>query len=114
MMALGSVWVGLGCLVLAVAMLLTPAAFNEYTLPGLLYVGAPAGLWLACVTLWSLRKEPPGDPAVQSRRLQAKVGIALTLVAVAVVYVLVLTSPVTPGGEGTPGGAGGGDGAAAP
>ncbi len=99
MMALGSVWVGLACLILAIAMLLTPAAFTELTLPGLLYVGAPAALWLACVTLWLLRKEPSGDEAIDAQRLQAKVGITFTLIAVGIVYFLVLTSPVTPAGD---------------
>ncbi|GMV98631.1 MAG: hypothetical protein HRF43_20010 [Phycisphaerae bacterium] len=89
MLALLSVWTGLAALALAVLMLAARTWFTDAWLTVTLYT-AILSLTLAGLTFWSLRKEKPGDdPGVAARRTQCRVGVGLSLTAIAIVYGLV-------------------------
>lgn len=88
MLALLSVWMSVACLGLAGTMLLYRPAFTEFTMILFMEFMAPGTLCLAGLVLWSHRKDKSPEPAVVAQRLQAKVAIALTLIAVAIVYVI--------------------------
>lgn len=88
MLALLSVWMSVACLTLAAAMLLYRPVFTEFTMILFLEFLAPATLCFAGLVLWSHRKNRTPEPAVVAQRLQAKVAIVLTTMAVAIVYVI--------------------------
>lgn len=90
MLALLSVWMSVACLALAGAMLLFRRAFTEFTMILFMEFMAPATLCLAGLVLWGHRKDHSPEPAVIAQRLQAKVAIALTLISVAIMYVIFL------------------------
>lgn len=91
-LALGSVWIGLLTLGLSVAMLLYRPTMTDLTVLLVLYFGAPGALCFAGLVLWAHRKEVSNDPAVAAQRMQAKVAIALALLAAAIVYALIIFS----------------------
>lgn len=90
MIALLSVWLGMGCLLLSAVMVLWRPAFNDVTLVISLYFGCPGTVCLAGLVLWSFRKDTSDDPAMTAQRMQSKVAIGLALTAAAVVYALVI------------------------
>lgn len=90
MLALIAVWMSLVCLALAGVMLVYPPAFKQWSIILFLEVLAPAALCFAGLVLWSHRKVENPEPAIVAQRLQCKVAIGLTLVAVAAVYVIFL------------------------
>ncbi|MFQ5490309.1 MAG: hypothetical protein ACE5GE_06260 [Phycisphaerae bacterium] len=100
MIALLSVWMGVGCLLLSAAMVIWRPAFNDITVVINLYFGCPGAVCLAGLVLWSHRKDTSGDPGTAAQRLQCKVAIGLALAAAAVVYALVIGAQqvTAPGG----------------
>ena len=97
-MALLSVWTSLAAVVLAGATWLLPAADVWIALS--LLVVDPASLAAGVGVLWIYRGLVTDQPTVTMQRLQAKLGILLGLVAVAIGYSYVLThkAPFTPVG----------------
>jgi len=95
MMALASVWLGVGCFILALAMVVYPPEFTEWTMILLLQLGAPLALCFSGMVLWAHRKDTSGEPGIAAQRRQAKVSIGLTLAGIAIVYVIffVLANP---------------------
>ena len=89
MLALASVWIGLGVFLLAVAMLVYRPVFNDLTVTLVVYFGSPGALCLAGLVLWAYRKERSGDPGVAAQRVQAKFAITLAVLAAAIIYLLV-------------------------
>jgi hypothetical protein len=92
MLALSSVWIALGTLLLAVTMLAYRPAFTDGTVTLVLYFGSPGAMCLAGLVLWAHRKESSGDEGLRARRVQAKTAIALALLAAAIVYGLVMNA----------------------
>jgi len=94
MPALISVWMGLACLLLSLAMLLWRPAMTDVAVTIALW-GAAATMALAGLVLWGLRNEPPSR-AVRMQRVQAGAAIVLALAGAAIVYVLVITATPVP------------------
>ena len=92
MLALASVWIGLAVFALSVAMVVYRPVFTDLTVTLVLYFGSPGSLCLAGLVLWAYRKEDRADPGVSAQRKQAQVAIVLSLVAAAIVYLLVIFS----------------------
>ena len=92
MLALASVWIGLGVFLLAVAMLVHRPAFTDLTVTLIVYFGSPGAMCLAGLVLWAYRKEKTPEPGVVAQRLQAKAAIVLAVLAAAIVYLLVALS----------------------
>lgn len=92
MLALISTWTGLTTLVIAFTMLLYRPAFTDLTVTLVLWFGAPASLCLAGLVLWAFRKADTMDEGMEAQRLQAKVSIAMSLAAAAIVYALIIGS----------------------
>lgn len=92
MTALLSVWIGLATALLAAAMLVHRPIFNDLTVIVVLWFGSPAAMCLAGLVLWSHRKADSDDPGVVAQRLQAKVAIALAIVAAVIIYALVISA----------------------
>ncbi len=92
MLALLSVWIGLGSFVVAAAMLLYRPAMTDLTIPLVLYFGSPGSICFAGLVLWAHRKDDSPEPAVLSQRLQAKAAIGLAVFAAAIVYALIIGS----------------------
>ena len=90
MIALLSVWLGMGCLLLSAAMVIWRPAFNDVTLVVSLYFGCPGTICLAGLVLWSFRKDSTEDPGTKAQRMQCKVAIGLALTAAAIIYALVI------------------------
>jgi predicted MFS family arabinose efflux permease len=96
MLAFASVWTGLACLLLSLAMLMYRPLFNDVMLVIVLYFGVPGTFCLAGLVLWSHRKDRSDDPAVALQRRQCKVAIGLGLAAAAIVYALVILAQRVP------------------
>ena len=92
MVALSSVWIGLGTFAIAVAMLVYRPAMTDATVTAVLWFGAPGAMCLAGLVLWAYRDEGSGDEGVVAQRLQAKVAIVLAVLAAAIVYGLIIGS----------------------
>ncbi len=92
MLALASVWLGLITLLLSVVMVLYRPAMTDWTVTLVLYFGSPGSLCFAGMTLWAYRKEDAVDPGVAARRTQAKIAIALSVLATALIYTLIIQS----------------------
>ncbi len=92
MMAFVSVWMGLGCLIAAITMLIWRQAFTDFHIWLVLWLGAPGTMCLAGLVLWSFRNEVNPEPAVVNQRLQCKVAIGMAFVAVVIVYVLIFNA----------------------
>ena len=92
MLALASVWIGLAALALSVVMVVYRPVFTDLTVTLVLYFGSPGSLCLAGLVFWAYRKEDRADPGVSAQRKQAQVAIVLSLVAAAIVYLLVIFS----------------------
>ena len=90
MLALGSVWIGLGSLLIAVSMIVHRPTFTDLTVTLVLYFGSPGALCFAGLVLWAHRKDDASDPGLQAQRLQAKIAIGMAVVAAAIVYILVI------------------------
>lgn len=88
MLALLSVWVGLGALLCSVMMLLFRSLFTDVMVVIALYAGI-FSLTFAGLSLWSLRKQHRHEAGVTGQRIQCGVGIGLSLVGICVVYGLV-------------------------
>jgi len=95
MLALLSVWTASVCLVLSATMVLWPPAFNDILLPIDLW-GCCLSMCLAGLVLWSHRKDTSPEAGVRMQRLQCKVAVALSLVAAALVYALVIAAEPAP------------------
>lgn len=89
MMSLMSVWLGLASLMTSLAMVIYRPIFNDLVLLLEMYFACPLSLTFGGLVLWMTRKEKSQYAAAQ---LQAKVGIALALVAAAIVYILVASA----------------------
>ena len=94
MLALASVWIGLGTILLAASMLLYRPAFTDVTVTLVLYFGSPGAMCLGGMVLWAHRKERSPDSGVASRRLQAKIAVILAGFAAAIVYLIIAHSQV--------------------
>jgi len=92
MLALLSVWVGLGTFVIAVGMLVYRPAMTDLTVTAVLWFGSPGAMCFAGLVLWAYRKEKSDDPGVAAQRLQAQVAIVLAVLAAAIVYGLIIGS----------------------
>jgi len=92
MLALLGVWIGLGSLLLALAMLVHHPAMTDLTIPLVLYFGSPGAICFAGLVLWAYRKDEAPEPTVAAQRLQAGVAITLAVFAAAIVYALVIGS----------------------
>jgi len=92
MVALSSVWLGLATLLVAVGMLVYRPWMTDYTVPFVLWLGAPGAMCLAGLVLWAYRKETSEDKGIVAQRLQAKVAIGLALLGAAIVYGLIIGS----------------------
>lgn len=95
MLALLSVWIGLAMFALAAAMLVVRSLFSDALAPVLLY-GSVLGMTLGGIVLWAHRKEGAVDSGIIAQRTQAKVGIALSLVAAGMFYALVAAAQPVP------------------
>lgn len=98
MLALASAWCGLAMCATALVMAFYSPAFNDWTLPIVLYGSVVA---IGCGGLVLMRRKRPEDvpEAAAAQAVQAKVGIGLGMVAVIVVYALFsLAQPVAGGG----------------
>jgi hypothetical protein len=104
MLALLSAWLGALFLGFSIVAAFYSPALNRYTIIAALW-GPAAAMTLASLVLWSLRHEPPTTP-VRMQRVQAGVGIGLSLLAVIVVYVLIGVrsepTPISPAASGPP------------
>ncbi len=96
MTALASAWLGLAAAALAVAMVVYRPAMTDLAIVLVLGLGSPGAACLAALGLWTQRRDDASDPGVAARRLQCMAGMALSLFAAAVVYLLVADS--APGG----------------
>ena len=94
MLAFASVWIALASLVIATAMLLYRPAMTDIALTTVLYFGTPGALCFAGIVLWANRKDDCPEPGIVAQRIQAKVAIAMALVAAAIVYGLVIGAEV--------------------
>jgi len=92
MLALLSVWLGLATFLVAFSMLVYRPWMTDYTVTAVLWFGAPGAMCLAGLVLWAHHQAPPDDEGIPAQRLQAKVAIALALVAAAIVYGLIFAS----------------------
>ena len=100
MLALSSVWIALASLLVALAMVLHRPLFTDVTVTLVLYFGSPAAMCFAGLVLWAYRKEPTTDPGIRAQRVQAKVAIAVAVLAASIVYLLIFRSqklePIVP------------------
>ena len=98
-MPLVSVWLGLSCCAASVWMVVQRRTLSRFELltPLNLYACCLA-MTLGAVVLWAYRKRDSSEPGIAQQRLQAKVAIALSLIAVTMVYLLImLATPVDVG-----------------
>ena len=100
MLALMSVWISLAALAVAATMVVYRPAFADWTVTLVLYFGSPGAMCFAGLILWAYRKEDSTDAGVAAQRLQAKVAIAIALLAAAIVYLLIIyaekVEPIAP------------------
>ena len=90
MAALFSVWLGLACLSLSLAMVFWRPAFHDVTVLINMWFACPGTICMAGLVLWAHRKDNSGDSGIAARRIQSKVAIGLALTAAAIVYALVI------------------------
>ena len=93
---MASVWLGLSCCVIAAWMVWQRHRLGdfEFVMWFDLEVACLA-MALAGLVLWGYRKREATELGIAQQRLQAKVGIGLSLVAVTAVYLLImLATPV--------------------
>ena len=88
---LASVWLGFSCCAASVWMVVQRRTLGQFELltPLNLY-GCCLAMTLGAVVLWGYRKRDSSEPGIAQQRLQAKVGIGLSLAAVTVVYLLIM------------------------
>jgi hypothetical protein len=102
MLALSSVWLGLLTFLIALGMLLFRPIMTDLSVTAVLWFGSPGAMCLGGLVLWAYRKDRTGDPGVAAQRIQAKVAIALAIVAAGIVYALIIGStkfePIEPAG----------------
>ncbi len=79
-------------------MLFWRPAFTDWSVPFVLWLGAPGTMCIAGLVLWSYRKDKSGDRGIAARRLQCKVAIGLAIVAAAIVYYLIINAQQVPPG----------------
>ncbi len=98
-MALLGTWLGLGALVLSILHWVLPQPDYWVTLNFLIL--DPASIALGVLVLWIYRGYETPSETVAAQRLQARVAIALGLLAVGIGYVYVMThkTPLTTIGE---------------
>ncbi len=89
MLALLSVWLGLGSLIMSLVMVVYRPAFHDVLLLIEMYFACPLSLTFGGLVLWATRKE---KSQFARARLQAKMGIGLAIVAAAIVYLLVASA----------------------
>lgn len=92
MLAFASVWISLASLVVAVSMLIYRPAFTDLNVTLVLYFGAPGALCLAGLVLYANRDFDSADHGLEAQRVQAKVAIAMAILAAAIVYTLIIRS----------------------
>ncbi len=86
MLALLSVWIALGALVVSIAVVFYQADDRETVVTLLPYTLALSATFAAAV-LWGLRKVPSEEPGVMGQRLQAVASIVLNSMTFAVLLV---------------------------
>ncbi len=95
MLALLSVWLGLASLSGALAIVFFRRLFGDVWVTATLYA-AIFSLTFAGLTLWDLRKQPRDATGASARRTQSRVGAALSLTAIAIIYLLIARAEVLP------------------
>ena len=91
MLSLLSAWIGLVTFLLAAGMVVHRPMMTDLAVTVVLWLGSPGSMCLAGLVLWAYRKEP-GDPAIHGQRVQAKVAIVMSILAAALVYILIIYS----------------------
>jgi hypothetical protein len=99
MLALLSVWLGLACLVYALAIVFWRRLFTDFGITVTLYA-AIFSLTFAGLSLWNLRKRNDDELGVRAQRLQAWVGSTLSIAGIACIYLLIARADVVPHGGG--------------
>ncbi len=92
MLAFAGVWIAFASFVVALAMLVYRPAMTDLSIWLVLWLGAPLSMCFAGLILWAYRKDVSDDPAITAQRTQAKVALALSITAAAIVYVLIIYS----------------------
>ncbi len=88
MLSLLSVWLGLGCLAVSVAMLVYRPWFSDASVTIALY-SAAASMCFAGMVLFSLRRRDSIEVGVAMQRTQCKVALFLALLGAGIIYGLV-------------------------
>lgn len=98
-LALGSAWAGLAAVLLTA--LLWVVSVPDRWLPAVFIVLDPFAIGAGVLVLWIYRGHDASNETIEAQQVQAKVGIALGIVAVALGYVYVMThkTPFTPVGS---------------
>lgn len=91
MLSLLSVWLGLGCLTVSLAMLVHRPWFSDESVTIALY-SAAASICLAGMVLFSLRKRESIEAGVAMQRTQCKVALFMALLGAGVIYGLVIAA----------------------
>lgn len=100
MLALAAVWLGMISLCISLIMLVFRPAFTDLGVTAVLWFGVPGALCFAGLTLWAHRNEGRDDLGIVARRIQAKIAIALGILAAAIVYCLIIFSAkIDPAGQ---------------
>lgn len=86
MVALLSVWIALGALIVSVAVVFYPSQDRETVVTLLPYTIALSAT-LAAAVLWALRSRPGAEPGVAGQRVQAIAAIVLNSLTFAVLLV---------------------------
>ncbi len=79
-------------------MLFWRPAFTDWSVPLVLWLGAPGTMCTAGLVLWSSRKDKSSDRGIAAQRLQCKVAIGLAIAAAAIVYYLIINAQQVPPG----------------
>jgi hypothetical protein len=88
-LAFGSAWAGL--IAASIAGLLWLLPYADRWLPVVLLVLCPTAVATGSLVLWIYRGQPEGSHAVSQQKNQARVGLTLAFIAVAITYTFVLT-----------------------
>jgi hypothetical protein len=98
-LALMSAWAGLVAVVISIVLWWLPGP--DVWITGILLVLDPAALCGGILVLWIYRRYEGTEPTVTAQRTQARAGIILSLIAVTIGYIFVMThkTPFSPVGQ---------------
>lgn len=91
LLAIGSVWSGLASLVGSLLLFTGLLSGPDQWLVILFLLLDPFAIAGGVLTLWIYRRQPTTEATILAQKLQARVGIVIGLLAVAVGYVYVMT-----------------------